>query len=255
MYRADIVRWTVRLLRRAARGLVERPRDPASAYDSWSSVYDGDETNLLVYLDERLFVELLGRVDLRDKVVVDVGCGTGRHWDEILARRPSALVGYDASRGMLARLHRKYPGATTHLSSSHVLAHTRAGTCDLVVSTLALSHIRSARAALKEWSRVLRVGGEVVLTDFHPAAASSSETTFRHGERVVKVKSYVRSLASIESAVRRAGLEPLALEERVIDASMRPHYERAHMEDVFERMRGLALIYGMHLRKIRRGGE
>jgi ubiquinone/menaquinone biosynthesis C-methylase UbiE len=238
------------LLRRALRRLVDSgPREAASAYDLWSATYDEEPDNLLVLLDEGLFEGLLRRVEVRGKRVVDVGCGTGRHWSKILAHGPSELVGYDLSAGMIARLRRKHPGATVHRASAEALSHTAPGSCDLLVSTLALSHVPSAGAALHEWARVLREGGDVLLTDFHPAAAAVAETTFVHSGRLITVEKYVRPLPTLEAALAVSGFEVLVREERVIDESVRHHYERADKGAVFERMRGTPLLYGMHLRK------
>jgi ubiquinone/menaquinone biosynthesis C-methylase UbiE len=241
-------------LRRLLRPLLRRflalgPREAASAYDLWSATYDEEPDNLLVLLDEGLFEDLLRRVEVRGKRVVDVGCGTGRHWNKILAYGPLELVGYDVSPGMLARLRRKHPGAAVHRASAEALSHTAAQSCDLLVSTLALSHVQSVDAVLHEWARVLRDGGDVLLTDFHPAAAAVAETTFVHRGRLITVEKYVHPLPTLEAALRESGFELLGREERVIDESVRHHYVRADKGAVFERMRGTPLLYGMHLRK------
>jgi len=249
MYRADKIGVGPFVRRMFRRLVVPSPMAPAAAYDLWSSTYDAETKNLLVTLDEGMFGSLLSRVQMGGKSVIDVGCGTGRHWHKMLARKPASLVGYDVSGGMLAHLKRKFPDANVHLARAHSLGHTRPQSSDLVVSTLALSHFSSARAALGEWARVLRAGGEVLLTDFHPSAAAASEITFLYGRQNVTVRSHFRSLPRIKAAIARSGLELLALEERVIDESMRHYYERATMRCVFERMNGLPLIYGMHLRK------
>jgi ubiquinone/menaquinone biosynthesis C-methylase UbiE len=252
MYGAGII-GLKRLVRRAFRSLrrftTRAARDPASGYDLWSFTYDEENENVLLVVEDGLFEGLLGRVQVRGKSVIDVGCGTGRHWDKVLAQEPEELVGYDVSAGMLDRLKRKYPSAIVHVTGTHSLPHTRGESCDLVVSTLALSHFESARAAFDEWARVLRVGGEIVLTDFHPAAAAIAETTFAYGKRVVTIKNHVRSLAMLKAAAARSGLELVALREIVVDESMRHSYERARMRDDFDRMRGVPLLYGMHLRK------
>ena len=156
-------------LRRALRRLTAAtPRAVASAYDLWSATYDDEGDNLLVLLDEELFAGLLARIEVSGKRVVDVGCGTGRHWGKLLARAPAQLVGYDVSPGMLARLRSKNPGATVHLASAEALVHTAAGTCDLLISTLALSHVADADAAIREWARVLRDGGDSAAHGFPP---------------------------------------------------------------------------------------
>jgi len=137
------------LLRRALRRLVgSGPWAAAQAYDLWSATYDAEPDNLLVLLDEELFEGLLRRVEVRGRRVIDVGCGTGRHWTKILAHGPLELVGYDVSPGMLARLRRKHPGAAVHLASAEALSHSAAQSCDLLVSTLALSHVPSADPVL-----------------------------------------------------------------------------------------------------------
>ena len=242
------------LLRRALRRLVgSGPWAAAQAYDLWSATYDAEPDNLLVLLDEELFEGLLRRVEVRGRRVIDVGCGTGRHWTKILAHGPLELVGYDVSPGMLARLRRKHPGAAVHLASAEALSHSAAQSCDLLVSTLALSHVPSADPVLDEWARVLRKGGDLLLTDFHPAAAAIADTTFVHQGRLITVEKHVHPLPALEAALGRSGFELLEREERVIDEPLRQHYDRAGKGAVFERMRGTPLLYGMHLR--RRGAQ
>ena len=238
------------LLRRVFENL-GRPADldAAAGYDLWSSTYDSEKENLLVALDERVFGAMLSRATLQGKRVVDIGCGTGRHWSTLLARRPAELVGYDLSSGMLAELRRKYPGAEVHQAGAERLVHAQDDGFDVLVSTLTLCHLPALDAALREWARVLLPGGDLLLTDFHPAAAAVSRCSFRHEGRLLTVKLYVHSVASLEAAAARHGLELLATEETLVDESTRPHYERAGMRRAFERMKGLPLVYGAHFRK------
>jgi ubiquinone/menaquinone biosynthesis C-methylase UbiE len=242
------------------KGLVQRLENlrspvmrPAPGYDLWSATYDAAKDNLVVALDEAMFEGLLQSVALGGKAIVDVGCGTGRHWSKLLARGPSELVGYDVSSGMLARLKASYPLATVHEAGADALLHTRDAGCDILVSTLALSHVAALEATFAEWSRVLRAEGHVLLTDFHPEAAARGNTSFRHGGRRVRVEVHARPLATVKAAAGAAGFEVLSLEERAVDASMRPHFERARMLRNYERMVGVPILYGMHLRKARPG--
>jgi len=75
-------------------------------------------------------------------------------------------------------------------------------------------------------------------------------TTFIHGEQTITVKTYVRSLTVLKTAIARSGLKLVSLEEKVVDESMRDHYERANMRDLFDRIKGVPIVYGMHLRKL-----
>jgi ubiquinone/menaquinone biosynthesis C-methylase UbiE len=243
------------MLARLARHLFRRPSepiemDPASGYDLWSSTYDEELGNLLVARDDVLFAELLERVRPRGKIVVDIGCGTGRHWRKILRHEPAELVGYDVSAGMLERLRAKYPGARTYQASAEHLDHTRDETCDLAISTLALCHVPDVASAVAEWSRVLRPGGDVLVTDFHPAAASNGVCSFRSRGELVTVELHAYTLAALVAGAARLGLLLVEAVERVVDESMRQDYEARGMVPVFERMRGVPLLYGLHLRKL-----
>jgi ubiquinone/menaquinone biosynthesis C-methylase UbiE len=224
--------------------------DSVAGYNLWSLTYDDQDDNVLLALDESLFEGLLSRVQVRGKRVVDVGCGTGRHWGRILAREPAELVGYDASAGMLERLKRRYPDAVVHLACAHALARTRDESCDLIVSTLAFSHFPSADAALREWARVLHVGGDALLTDVHPAVAATSATTFRSGGRTLKIRTYVRPLSALKAAFARRGFGVIALEERLVDETTKQYFENASGRLAFDQMKGMACIYGVHLRKL-----
>ena len=169
-----------------------RESEPASAYDIWAENYDNQPDNLMLALDEAVCAELLGRVVVSGKVVVDVGCGTGRHWKKLYDRGPARLIGYDVSEGMLKKLRDKYPLSETYLLDDAHLSHLASSGCDLVLSTLTIAHIPDIRAALTEWKRVLRPGGEMILSDYHPAAlARGGQRTFREGQRVIAVRNHV----------------------------------------------------------------
>jgi ubiquinone/menaquinone biosynthesis C-methylase UbiE len=223
--------------------------EPSVAYDLWSSSYDAETDNLLVDLDDRIFDGLLQEVGVRGKVVVDVGCGTGRHWAKILAGNPARLLGFDASSGMLGKLLAKYPKAVVQKVTGYRLPALADESCDLVVSTLALGHIHNAAAALSEWSRVLKPGGDLIVTDLHPDAAARSECTFRHRGRLVAAQLHVHPLELLKSAFLANGLLVERLEERFVDESVRKHYEAVNAASEFERMNGVKLIYGFRLKK------
>lgn len=223
--------------------------DPPAAYDIWSRTYDAELDNPLVLLDEALFEGLLSRVPIRGRRVLDVGCGTGRNWKKIMAREPAELVGYDVSDGMVTRLREKYPDAVVHLESGDTLSRTAQGSCDVIVSTLALAHFSSVEAAFRQWARVLCARGDVLVTDLHPAAAARCHTNFRHRGRGVKVRTSVRSLEALQQIAADAGFECLALEEKAIDASLRHHFVRANMLGDYQLSMGRPFIYGLHLRK------
>jgi ubiquinone/menaquinone biosynthesis C-methylase UbiE len=221
----------------------------APAYDLWSSTYDGESENLVVALDEIVFAELLEPCQLSGKVIVDVGCGTGRHWAKMLARHPAQLLGFDVSEGMLARLRVKHPGAQVQLVADHRLDELADASCDLLVSNLALAHFPDSAAALSEWARVLKSGGDLILTDLHPDAADGGDCTFRHDDELHAVKMFVHPLDSLKLSARRSGFSLLKLMEKVVEPSMRRYYEAGGASAAFDRMNGTPLLVGLHLRR------
>src|SRR5580658_7326762 len=122
--------------------------EPAEAYDIWAQHYDDQPDNLMLALDLALCQNLLATLPLTGKTIVDIGCGTGRHWPALFNRSPARLVGYDVSTGMLNRLRIKYPDAETHLLSNATftgpanvtLTGLADDSCDLVLSTLTVAH-------------------------------------------------------------------------------------------------------------------
>jgi ubiquinone/menaquinone biosynthesis C-methylase UbiE len=224
--------------------------EPAVAYDIWALSYDHQPDNLMLALDEELCGSLLAQVQLSGKVIADIGCGTGRHWQKIFDRQPSRLVGYDVSGGMLEILRKKFPPAETHQLKDHRLPELENASCDLLLSTLTMAHIPDPEAALTEWYRVLKPGGEMIITDYHPVAlARGGQRTFREGERVIAVRNHIYPLARITAFTRQLGLHEVKRVEKNIDDTMRPYYEKQNALAVFERFNGVPIIYGIHLKK------
>ncbi len=102
-------------LKRYLGGRVTAPtvneKEVVEAYNLWADNYDAQPGNLMLDLDEFLFAKLLGKTDLKDKAVADIGCGTGRHWPKIFDCNPASLTGFDVSPGMLGKLKLKFPDA------------------------------------------------------------------------------------------------------------------------------------------------
>lgn len=222
---------------------------PSEAFDLWSATYDDQATNPLLLLDDDLTDRFLANVPLEDMVIVDVGCGSGRRWPKLLARRPRRLIGFDASAGMLARLKAKYPDADLHHVTDHHLPNTLSESCDFIISTLTFGYITDAEGAFREWARVLKPAGEVVLTDLHPDAATRNSRSFRQGDRTIAIRHQSRSLTSIAAAAAHSGLKVMRSETGVVGESVRPAYEAANALGLYLEQEGSALMFGMHLAK------
>lgn len=223
---------------------------PAAAYDLWAHTYDEQPDNLMLQLDHALFGVLIADVPLHNTTIADIGCGTGRHWAGILDKKPQRLTGYDVSAGMLQVLKQKYPEAEVYQPEGNRLPQLEDTSCDLLISTLALAHIPDMEEALAEWKRVLRKGGDIILTDYHPEAfAKGADRTFRYQGQTIAIQNHIHTLDKLRQTAAGLGLDIVRFYERKIDTSVRHYYERQAALHVYERFENVPIIYGMHLKK------
>jgi SAM-dependent methyltransferase len=115
-----------------------------------------------------IFVKMppsLSGIDFDDKVAVDLGCGYGRTL--IYSQRfgpPSISIGIDISRVMLSKARRyatQYDAHPLLLRAAIDTLPLQADSVDVVYSSGVLLHLpkATARRALREVARVLKVGG------------------------------------------------------------------------------------------------
>lgn len=224
--------------------------DPAKAYNIWAQQYDAQPDNLMLALESSVFTGLLRHTSLKDKVVADIGCGTGRHWEEILAHAPLNIYGYDVSIGMLAKLKEKYPSRDIYQLHDHLLPQLEDASCDMIISTLTIAHIKNIDEALTEWCRVLKPGGEIIITDYHPdALANNGDRAFVHKNKLISIKNYVHSLERLKTLLQQLGLEQVFSDERIIDDSVKSYYEKQNALHVFDKFKHTKIVYGMILSK------
>ena len=228
----------------------EREKDPEQAYNRWADSYDSQPDNLMLALDEELFSTLLNDFDIRNTVIADIGCGTGRHWKKIYEQSPAKLIGYDVSEGMLGMLRNKFPQAETHRQTGNQLVALKSNSCDLVISTLTIAHISKAEEAIKEWCRVLKPGGHLIITDYHPAALEKgAKRTFTSEGKTVAIVNHIHPIKKITAIAKQLQLIELRLIEKCIDETMKPFYEKQQASQLFELWKGVPIIYGIHLKK------
>lgn len=190
----------------------------AAAYEQWAARYD-DPGNGLFDLDEPVIEEILDGLvgsPQRRTEAVDVACGTGRLTARLVARGYS-VTGIDASPAMLdVARGRRLPGAD-FLEGSFADLPVATDSADLAVCGLALTHVVDLRPAFAEFARVLRPGGQLVISDAHhdlvllgsaPIAAGPNgepmlSTTVRH-----PATAYLRAALATGFSVRRCEERP-----------------------------------------------
>ena len=129
----------------------------APEYDTRWSFYIAATTSATL---ARLSVPPTGRV-------LDVGCGTGALLQQLARKFPQAtLVGVDPVPEMLAVARGRVPSSTELREGWAEELPFEDNDFDVVVSCSMFHYVRQPVATLMELSRVLRPGGELIITDW-----------------------------------------------------------------------------------------
>jgi len=135
----------------------------ARAYEQWAPTYD-EPGNGLFDIDEPIIDEVLDGLPVG--AALDAACGTGRLTAR-LAARGFSVTGVDASAAMLESARERIPAGEFSVGRVDALPVADRAV-DLVTTALALSHVPDLRPAYAEFARVLRPGGDLVVSDVHP---------------------------------------------------------------------------------------
>ncbi len=190
------------------RGVLVERVSTVLAYEQQAADYDAEEGGGLFAADEPLVAEFL--VGREPGVALDAACGTGR-FAEFLARHGHRVIGVDSSPDMLAHARRRVPDGEFRLGELDRLPLPD-DSVDVVVCTLALVHVPRLEPVIAEFARVLRPGGDLVISDIHhelvtrgsvikargPAGEPCLAATYRH-----QLGDYLRPALSLGLQVRR----------------------------------------------------
>lgn len=203
---------------------VERPgvRD---GYDRWAGTYDATP-NPLVALDRRVTLTALNpRAGER---VLDAGCGTGAHL-AALCRARSRAVGLDFSRGMLRVAQRQAPDAALAQADLNQVFPVRRRAFDAVLSALVSEHLAELRRFFQEAFAVLRRGGRLVFSAFHPELARAGiEANFEQGGTEYRLGAERYSVSDYLNQISDAGFRNLAWREYEGDDRLVQEVSGAH---------------------------
>lgn len=143
-------------------------------YALWAATYDA-VPNPLIAVEQPTVDKLLAALPTAVKTAVDVGTGTGR-LALSLACRGTEVVGFDQSPEMLNVARRTAQAAGlrdigfAQASLGDGALPAASGRFDLLTCALVLCHVADLKAAIQECARLVRPGGHLLFTDFHPAA-------------------------------------------------------------------------------------
>jgi ubiquinone/menaquinone biosynthesis C-methylase UbiE len=140
----------------------------ADHYDSFAESYSTDNESSLfnAYYERPAIIDLAG--DVNGRRVLDVGCGSGPLFAALRAKG-AFVTGFDASPAMI-KLARQRLGenADLHVADLGQPLPFADGAFDDVVVSLVLHYLRDWTAPLAELRRILKPGGRLILSVYHP---------------------------------------------------------------------------------------
>jgi SAM-dependent methyltransferase len=195
-------------------GVLAECASTVTAYGPRSASYDAEAGGGLFAADEPVVAECLsGR---EPGVALDAACGTGR-FAEFLVRPGHRVIGVDSSPDMLAHARLRVPDGEFHVAELDRLPLPD-DSADVIVCALALVHVPWLQPVMAEFARVLRPGGDLVISDVHhelvtrgsvikalgPGGEPCIAATYRH-----QLGDYLRAALSLGLQVKRCE-EPTA---------------------------------------------
>ncbi len=187
-------------------------------YERWAATYD-TFPNPLIALEEEPVRRLIdacppGRA-------LDAACGSGRH-TLYLAERGHQVTAVDVSPDMLKRAASQVQNVELHCGDLNGLPFESGG-IDLAVCALALAHCPDLVPPVLELARVLRPGGRLIVSDFHPfMGLLGNSALFLDAEgRPAYVESYPHLHADYLSAFKTARLS--------VRNCLEPRFGEAHL--------------------------
>ena len=209
--------------------------------DAYAAQIDTKPHN--AYLERPATLSLIPNVD--GMKVLDAGCGSGSY-AEWLVEHDAEVVAVDASPRMLENARKRLKGrAETRLHDlRRPLDFLENNSIDLVLSSLVLDYIEDLVPVLREFRRVLKPDGTLVVSMGHPASypfmkievedyfkVEKTEMTWKTWGEPVVMHSYRRPLQNITESLHEAGF----LIERIIEAQPTEDYKKVDPES-YERV-------------------
>ncbi|PJA98734.1 MAG: hypothetical protein CO128_05785 [Ignavibacteriales bacterium CG_4_9_14_3_um_filter_30_11] len=223
-------------------------KSPKDAYDIWADSYGLDNYNLTLHYDNIIINKFLSEIDVKDKTVFDYGCGTGINWEVILQKNPSNLIGCDISQNMINQLKKNFPDAEVYKTDNLSLSFLPKNSCDIIISTLVIAHIKDIQKMFSEWERVLKNKSEIFITDFHPNLLSKGgKRTFSIGKELIIIENYCHTIKTIEEILAQFGFKKINLIEFKIDEEVKQFYNEQNAIKVYNKFYNTPFIYGLHL--------
>jgi malonyl-CoA O-methyltransferase len=174
-------------------------------YNLWARTYHAESNPIKKMSDDFVAGQLPA---LKEKSVLDAGCGTGKFCVIAAEQGASFVKGIDLSPAMIEEAKKNCPTATFECADLAV-ATIETSRYDVIICGLVLGHIENTEPVLQKLSGALKTGGTMILTDFHPyQSMMKAKRTFKDttSGKTFEVKHNIHKLDEYFTVLRNAGI-------------------------------------------------
>ncbi len=214
----------------------------ARAYRLWAPTYEVE--NPVSVLDEHTVRSLTPA--LKGRALLDVGCGTGRRLRAVAGSHAKLAVGMDLVADMLKENRDAVSRGRTAAADMRALP-VCTESMDVVWCRLVIGHVKDLLSTYEELARVTKPNGTVIVTDFHPEAASNGHKRTFHDAKGFRhtVEHFCHTVPEHIVASSQFGLRLDRQVDSVVGPSVRSFYEAVGRERVYAEQEGLPLVLAL----------
>jgi ubiquinone/menaquinone biosynthesis C-methylase UbiE len=196
--------------------------DVEEGYTRWARYYDRGGNPALAAEEQVVHPLLTG---IPPGAALDAACGTGRHARK-LVQLGHHVIGVDSNEAMLGMARSEQPAIDFRRGRLEDLP-VDDESVDLVTCGLALTHVPVLEPVMCELARVLRPGGQIVLSNMHPVMTmTGTVASFPDGDitrGIPFIKELTHQVSDYIAAFSAAGLTICACIEPGLDEAQLRH--------------------------------
>jgi ubiquinone/menaquinone biosynthesis C-methylase UbiE len=184
------------------------------AYNQWAGTYD-EVVNPTRDLEATAIRTILGRFDLSQSKVLELGAGTGKN-TEWLLEKASDITAADFSEEMLSKAKARPGTENVNFQQTDLreIWPFAASSYDVITCSLILEHIQNLDHIFQEASRVLREEGLFYIGELHPGKQyAGSKARFDTGGGVFELDCFIHHVSDYLNASKKNKFEMVVLEE------------------------------------------
>jgi SAM-dependent methyltransferase len=217
-------------------------KETLRAYERWAPIYPPVAHNPLMRVEQTAMLEVWPAVS--GCRVLDLACGSGRYSRLLWKAGATDVVSLDFCMPMLQQV-----SGPSRVCASMMRLPFLPEAFDAVVSGLALGHATGLGPWMVEVARVLRPGGTLVYSDFHPDAAEAGLTrSFKdENDTSCTVPHQLYSVDGQLDAARAAGLKIEAVREVRVGVELREAFPGS--ESFYREWRDLPIVLVIRARR------